>query len=304
MGAAAPVDLNALRVFAAVAEAGGFTAAAERLGLSKARVSLEIGRLEARLGARLFNRTTRRVALTDAGQALLADCIPPLRGIEERLAQLGGAGEAGLAGTLRIGCTVDHALQSLARVVTDFAARHPRLQIELRTSDRVVDLVEEGLDLSFRVGWLRDSTQRAVRLADFEQWVVASPAYLRRAGVPARPEELAGHEWVALGLLPAPLTWKFTAADGTGCTVRMRARLRADSAATLRALLEGGAGCSALDRFSAEAPVAAGRLVRLLPAWSLPRGGLYAVHPPGRHLPARARAFVEFYRASLPAAPG
>jgi DNA-binding transcriptional LysR family regulator len=292
------VDLNALLVFAAVAEAGGFTAAADRLGVAKAKVSLEVSRLEGQLGVGLFSRTTRRVALTEAGQTLYAECIPQLRSVEDALAQL-GAGSAELSGTLRIGCTIDHAVQSLAQVVAAFSALHPRVQIDLRTSDRVIDVVEEGLDVTFRLGWLRDSSMRAIKLADFAQRVVASPDYLRRRGVPNEPDELAQHEWIALSLLRSPLTWNFTSPAGEPRTVRMRARLRADSSAALRALLDAGAGVSALDEFSAEESLRSGRLVQLLPNWSLPGGGLYAVYPPGRHLSARVRGFIEFYRSTL-----
>lgn len=298
MGITDRIDLNGLQIFAALAEAGGFTAAADRLGIAKAKVSTEISRLEAQLGISLVNRTTRRVALTEAGHTLYAECVPRLRGIEEALTQLGSP-SAELNGTLRIGCTVDHAEQSLGRAVAEFAALHPRLHIELRTSDRVVDLVEEGLDVSFRMGWLRDSSLRAVKLADFAQYIVASPEYLARAGVPHHPEELARHEWVALSLLPTPLTWAFTRADGESRSVRTRGHLRADSAAALRALLEGGAGISALDQFSARPAIHSGRLQRVLPDWTPPGGGLYAVYAPNRHPPARVRQFVDHYRRQL-----
>lgn len=291
------IDLNALLTFAAVAEAGGFTAAAERLGTTKARVSLAIGRLESELGTTLFSRTTRRVTLTEAGDALQTRCVPLLREAQEVLAGL-AEGEGGeLGGSLRLTASVDHATQSLAAVVAAFRARHPQLQIELRTSDRVVDLVKEGLDLGLRMGWLRDSTLRATRLGDFDQYLVTSPAYLETHPTPAVPEDLAEHPWVALTLLPAPLTWTFTRDDGDSRTVRMNAPLRTDSAATLRALLRHGAGVSVLDQLSAEASITRGELVRLLPEWQLPRGGLYAVHPPGRHVPAKVRAFIAFYKA-------
>ncbi|AYH42146.1 LysR family transcriptional regulator [Azoarcus sp. DN11] len=298
MGLSDRIDLNGLVIFAALAEAGGFTAAADRLGVAKAKVSTEISRLEAQLGISLVSRTTRRVALTEAGHTLYAECVPRLRGIEEALTQLGSP-SAELSGTLRIGCTVDHAVQALGRVVAEFAALHPRLHIDLRTSDQVVDLVEEGLDVSFRMGWLRDSSLRAVKLADFAQYLVAAPDYLARAGLPQHPEDLARHEWVALTLLPAPLTWTFANTDGESCSVRTRGHLRADSAAALRALLEGGAGISALDQFSAKTAIDSGRLVRVLPDWSPSGGGLYAVYAPGRHQPARVRQFVDFYRGRL-----
>lgn len=297
MGLGGKTDLNALLVFAAVAETGGFTAAADQLGVAKAKVSLDISRLETQLGASLFSRTTRRVALTDAGQALYAECVPLLRGVQDALTQ--AAGSAELAGTLRISAAVDHAVQSLSRAVAEFALLHPQLQIDLRTSDRVADVVKEGIDLAIRIGWLRDSSLRATQLGEFEQCVVASPAYLARAGRPLRPQDLAQHEWLALTLLPTPLTWTFTPARGRKQVVRMSGRLRTDSSATLRALLQNGAGVSAMDQFSVAEAVRSGQLVRLLPEWSLPKGGVYAVYPPGRHVPAKVRAFIDFYRAYL-----
>lgn len=291
-------DLNSLLVFAAVAETGGFTSAAEQLGVAKAKVSLDVSRLEAQLGISLFSRTTRRVALTDAGQMLHAECIPLLRGVQEALSHVGGGGAA-LTGTLRISAAVDHAVQSLSRAVSTFAQLHPQLQIDLRTSDRVADLVKEGIDLAIRIGWLRDSSLRATQLGEFSQCVVAAPAYLERAGHPKQPEDLARHEWVALSLLPTPLTWKFTSARGGTRTVRMAGRLRTDSSATLRGLLLSGAGVSAMDHFSVAEGLRQGHLVRVLPQWSLPSGGVYAVYPPGRHVPAKVRAFIDFYREFL-----
>lgn len=293
-------DLNALLIFAAVVESGGFTAAAAQLGVAKAKVSLEVSRLEAQLGASLFTRTTRRVTLTDAGQALYEQALPPLRSVQDALARAqAGAGGAMLSGTLRISSTVDHAVQALAPILADFSALHPGLQVDLRSSDRVADLVKEGIDVALRMGWLRDSTLRATRLGDFEQHVVASPAYLARVGRPRQPEDLAGHAWVALSVLPTPLTWKFTGARGQVQTVRTAGRLRCDSAAALRSLLEAGAGIGALDSFSAAGAVAAGRLERLLPDWQLPRGGIHAVYAPGRHVQAKVRAFIDFYAARL-----
>lgn len=292
-------DLNALPVFAAVMERGGFTAAAEQLGVAKAKVSLEISRLESQLGVTLFTRTTRRVAPTDAGQALYAECIPPLRGMQESLAGL--AGNTALSGTLRISATVDHAMQSLAATVAEFARRHPGLQVELRTTDRVADVVKEGIDVAIRMGWLRDSTLRSTRLGEFEQHVVASPAYLRRAGVPRRPEDLASLDWVGLTLLPAPFTWKFTGTKGQARTVRTSGQLRCDSNAALRALLVSGAGISTMDSMTAADAVRSGALVRVLQNWQLPKGGIHAVYAPGRHVQAKVRAFIDFYAGSLAA---
>ncbi|MGE0497560.1 MAG: LysR family transcriptional regulator [Ramlibacter sp.] len=296
----AGADLNALRVFAAVADAGGITAGAELLGLSKARVSIEVSRLEALLGTSLFSRTTRRVALTDAGHALYEQAVPPLRSLQDALAQAqAGQGAAVLTGTLRISAVADHTAQALAPIVAEFAALHPQLQIDLRSSDRVVDIVKEGIDVAIRMGWLRDSTLRATRLGEFEQHLVAAPGYLRRHGTPKKPEDLASHQWVALSVLPTPLTWKFTGPRGQQRTVRMSSRLRCDSASALRSLLQAGTGIATLDSLSAAPALGDGSLVRVLPQWQLPRGGIHAVYAPGRHVQAKVRAFIDFYGGRL-----
>lgn len=295
------IDLNSLLVFDAVAESGGFTAAADRLGIAKAKVSIQVARLERQLGVSLFHRTTRQVVLTDAGRVLHAECQPLLRGLQEAVDQVGQDTHqaAGLSGTLRLSTSVDHAVLSLAPALARFAALHPALQIDLRTGDRVVDLVAEGIDLSIRLGWLRDSSLRAVKLGEFEQHLVASPEYLRCAGLPQQPEDLAQREWLALTLLPTPLTWEFTSRANEVRTVQMKSRIRVDSPGALRSMLRHGAGISVLDQYSAEEGVKTGYLVRVLPDWTLPRAGIYAVYPPGRHVAARVRSFIAFYREFL-----
>lgn len=290
--------LDSLRVFAAVAESGGFTAAAERLGMSKARVSICIRQLETQLGLALFSRTTRRVRLTEAGQALYAESAPALEALGEAMSRVGTLAQ-GLSGTLRVTAPVDHAMQSVTPALAEFAALHPQLRIALYTGDRIADLVAEGIDLAIRLGELRDSSLRALKLGSFEQYVVAAPAYLQRAGVPDHPSDLVAHEWIAFTLLRTPLTWAFQAADGASETVRTRSRIEVDSSASLRALLLCGAGISALDQFSVEAAMREGRLRRVLAAWRLPQGGVYAVLPPGRHVPAKVRAFIDFYRSYM-----
>jgi DNA-binding transcriptional LysR family regulator len=296
MAVAGAPDLNALLLFAAVAEQGSFTAAAAQLGVAKAKVSLVVGRLEQQLGQTLFARTTRRVTLTEAGQELYRQCVPPVRAVQDAMAQF-GAGE--LTGVLRVAAPIEYAGQNLAPALAAFATHHPRLDIDLRTSERVVDMLKEGIDVALRLGWLRDSSLRALRLGEFEQFVVASPEYLKRAPAIRHPRDLAQHQWVTLTLLATPLTWRFTSARGQVRTVRVAGRIRTDSGAALRGLLQAGSGVSVLDEFSAAAPLRSGSLVRVLPGWSLAKGGVHAVYPPGRHVPAKVRAFVDFYREWL-----
>ncbi len=293
------LDLNALVLFDAVARQGGFTAAAEHLGVTKTKVSLQIGRLEAALGTALFARTTRQVRLTDAGQALHAQCGPLLQRLHDALEQGRTRSHAELSGTLRVSTTVDQAVQSLAPALARFAALHPRLAIELRTSDKVTNLVGEGIDVAIRVGWLRDSAMHAATLGQFRQCVVAAPQLVRRLGRPVQPGDLAAFEWITLTLLPAPLTWTFTAPGARTQTVRLKSRIRVDSPAALRAMLCEGTGISVLDEPGAADDLRSGRLVRLLDDWSLPAGGIHAVYPPGRQVSGKVRAFIDFYRAHL-----
>lgn len=292
------IDLNDLLVFEAVAETGGFTTAAERLGVATAKVSVEIGRLESRLGVALFSRTTRKVVLTDAGQTLYEECRPLLQGLTEAI-ERAGSGKEELTGTLRISSTVDHATLILAPALAEFARQHPHLAVDLRTSDRVVDVIEEGIDVAIRLGWLRDSSLRAVKLGDFEQYVVTSPKYLPDVRRPNTPEDLVNVDWVALTLLPTPLTWKFTSLAGETKTIHVKSRLRVDSPGALRSLLQQHVGVSVLDQFNALEGINSKRLIRLLPDWSLPSAGIYAVYPPGRQLPAKVRSLIDFYRQYL-----
>jgi DNA-binding transcriptional LysR family regulator len=291
-------DLNDLVIFNAVVEASSFTAAAERLGVAPAKVSVEIARLESQLGVALFTRTTRKVLLTEAGRALYEECSPLL---QQLLTAINGIHtvKTELTGVLRITAPVDHGVQLLAPALAQFAALHPALQVDLRTSDQVADVVAEGIDIAIRMGWLRDSSMRAIKLGEFEQYVVASPEYLKRVKRPRRPEDLVTLDWIALTLLRAPLTWKFTSASGETRTIQVKSRMKADSAGALRSLIRHGAGVTVLDQYSARPEIQSGRLIRLLANWSIASGGIYAVFPPSRHLSRKVQIFIEFYQDYL-----
>jgi DNA-binding transcriptional LysR family regulator len=291
-------DLNLLRTFAAVAQFGSFTVAAEKLGIARPQVSLQVRRMETALGTALFNRTTRRVAMTDAGQRLFEQAAPLLQGMHDALAQV-TAKSGALRGRLRIAAPVEHAVQALAPKVAAFTHRHPEVRVELFVSDRVQDLVEESIDVAIRVGWMRASSSKVAKIADFSQGVVCSPAYLSRHGRPAVPDDLAGHRWIALNLLPSPLTWTFTK-DARTAIVRMAPRLRTDSSITLRALLVNGAGISVASLLHVGDELRKGTLVRVLADWSLPQGVVHAVFPPGAQVSPAARAFVESIRGADP----
>jgi DNA-binding transcriptional LysR family regulator len=288
-------ELKRLAVFTAVVEGGGFTAAAARLGSTKAMVSAQVRRLEAELGQTLFTRTTRRVTLTENGQRLYRESAPLLRELEAVLDRAGDAGGA-LTGTLRITVPANVLPGNLSPRLARFAEAHPQVQLDLISTDAVLDLVGEGIDLAIRGSTvLRDSTLRAVRLDLSEQWVAASPDFLTRHGLPRKPEDLAGQRWVALSLLRAPLTWTFSR-NGARRTVRVQAAARCNSPSTVRELVREGLGVSVLLDYMLREDLSQGRLVRLLSDWTLPGVGLYAMYPASRHVPAKVRALIDFLR--------
>ncbi|WP_043648435.1 LysR family transcriptional regulator [Chitinilyticum litopenaei] len=293
-------DLNRLRLFVAVAETGGFTAAAVRLGLAKAVVSQQVARLEAELGVTLLTRTTRRVVLTEAGAAFLARCTLPLQQLEDAMLQLDAIAHEP-RGVLRMTAPGDYAATVLAPALAAFRQRHPALSFDVIASHEILDLVEGRIDLAIRMGWLQDSSLRAVKLADFEQWVVAAPG--PAAASVQHPLDLAQQDWIAVSLLPSPRVWQFAGPGGEACTVRMAAGSEANSPTTVQALVAAGAGMSILPDFMVRDAVAQGTLLRLLAQWQLPQAGIYAVYPAGRHLPAKVRGFIDFFRDWLAAGP-
>ncbi|WP_255987621.1 LysR family transcriptional regulator [Chitinolyticbacter albus] len=292
------VDLNRLVYFAAVVETGGFTAAAERLGVAKAIVSQQVARLERELAVTLFTRTTRRVTLTEAGERLHADCLPSLVGMEQAIGRVGASQQAP-RGLLRLTAPPDYAGSVIAPVIARLARQYPELQIELIASNEVMDLVESRIDVAIRLGWLKNSSLRAAALGDFEQWVVATPEYLARSVPVAAPQDLARQAWLSLTLLSAPLTWRFTHLLGDVQQVRMHGAIKVNSPQALHALLLNQAGIGVLPHYLVQADVAAGRLTRVLPDWQLPRGGIYAVYPASRHVPAKVRVLIDALREQL-----
>jgi DNA-binding transcriptional LysR family regulator len=298
MPTASSINLNRLSAFAAVVESGSFTAASEKLGLTKAMVSQHVSRLESELGVALLTRTTRQVIPTDAGARFYADCAQVLLDMEGAIARVGG--EAGKpSGTLRITASVDYGAAVVVPTLGAFMARFPDVNVDFVGTDQVVDLVGGRFDLAIRTGWVREPNLRATQMAGFEQWVVASPAYLKKHGMPGRPEDLAAHRWISLSILRTPLSWTFTPARGKARTVRMTARVSTNSAASLREFLRQGTGVSTVPDYMLDADVRSGKLVRLLPGWKLPTAGIHAVYPNVRYTSAKVRAFVDFFRDSL-----
>lgn len=284
--------------FVAVAETGSFTRAAERLHESSSQVSRQIARLEDRLQARLFYRTTRSVTLTDAGRTFLGRCQRLIEDREESLAAITEL-EGQPKGLLRLTCAVAYGEQFIVPLVNDFLTRHPQLRVEIELTNRTVDLVHEGIDLAVRLGRLVDSNLVASRIAPRVMYLCASPVYLERYGTPHTLSELAGHEC----LIGTAEHWPFADSHGAEWTFRPRGRWRCNSGpAVLDAALRGFGLCQLPDYYVVE-HLRNGTLVSLLPAHRPPNTAVWAVYPQRRHLSPKVRMMVEHLREGLAARP-
>lgn len=292
------VSLGRLAAFAAVAEAGSFTAAAERLDATKSSLSQAVTLLERELGVQLLHRSTRKLAITEAGQAFLADCralLAQAEGVVERAR----TGRAQPSGTLRL--TSSHASAALvAGWIAAYRARYPQMRVDYVPSDRTFDLIAERIDLALRIGSMADSSLRAVVLEELEIWTLAAPGYLARRRTPRKPAELVDHEWIALSLLRTPWTLDYVGRGGRKERVRLRGSISAASNDAAYQLVLGGVGISAFPNAAGvRADVEAGRLVRLLPAWRAQRMFHYAAYPGNIAPPAKTRAFIDLAKDLL-----
>jgi len=289
-----PADLNALAVFAAVAQEEGFTAAARRLRMSKSAVSKSVSALEGRLGVRLFNRTTRRLSLTEAGARLLDGARNALA-MAEAAEQAVGNLAAAPRGTLRVNAPVSFGARHIADVLPEFLARYPDLAVDLDLLDRRVDPVEEGYDVTIRIGRLADSTLIARTLAPTRFVVGAAPAYLAAHGTPRTPAALREHACLSYSYQRTGREWVFAAADGRTLRVPVTGQLRANSGDLLLKVACAGEGIVLAPTFLCAEEVVAGRLVPLLTEWTpMPGGAIHALFHESRNLLPKVRVFIDF----------
>jgi DNA-binding transcriptional LysR family regulator len=292
------VNLNRLAILVAVVEAGSLTAAAARLGLAKTMVSTHMQRLEAEVGASLLIRTTRRLSVTEAGRAFYDASVKILRAAEEALSAVSGE-TAPVRGTLRVSSPIDYGTLAVAPALVELRREHPQLDVELMCIDHYVDLIAEGIDVAIRLGRLADSNYRAVKLATFVKWVVASPAFVETWGMPRTPAELSAMPFNALTVLPHPLTLDLRGDNGDKESVRCDSAFLVNTADACRAATLAGGGFGLLTDFSIGADIASGRLVRMLPQWSTEPASIQAIFPPTSHPPAKVRALIETFKRQL-----
>lgn len=284
--------LAEMLVFSKVVGSGSLSAAARELGISPAMVSRRVAALEARLGVRLINRTTRTLRLTDEGAGYYDTCSRLLAEIEEADAAV-SAGRVEPQGTLKVALPASFGNRHIAPLIPAFASRYPKVQLALSLSDRNVNLIEEGFDLAIRIAHLEDSSLAARKLAPNRRVVCASPGYLRRYGTPSTPQDLAGHN--CLTTTDFVSTWEYKGPEGGLGSVRVTGRYICDNWEVLREWALAGLGIALKSTWDVRRHLEEGSLVALCPAYSFDTDvAIYAVYPHRRFLPAKTRAFIEF----------
>jgi len=284
--------LSAMKTFRAVVEAGGFSAAARRLGLSKAAVSKQVAELEAHFGTALLQRTTRRLNATDAGRRYFENCVRLLDELTEVEAEVRNS-QAEPSGRLRISAPINFGNAVLSPMICAIAQRYPRLEIQVELNDRFVDLIEEGFDVALRIRTsLPDSSLMARRLCKITRSVCAAPSYLKRMGMPKSPEDLKNHTCLIYTLSTSPFDWKFSGGNKT-TNVRVSGSIQSNNGQFLMSFLHAGIGIALLPDFTVGESIRAGRLKRVLENYAVEPHDLYVVYPANRHQSPKLRAFMD-----------
>lgn len=285
--------LSRMRAFVDVVEAEGFSAAARKVGKSKALLSKYVRELEDELGALLLNRTTRQLSLTEAGHTYYARAVELLRDVED-LAESVRDSSGDVRGRVRLSAPRTFADAPVGQSLIDFAKAHPDITLEINLDDRFVDLVEEGFDLAIRITKLSDSSLIAKRLAPFRVVLCASPELVAAHGEPKSPQDLTHLPCIVDTNSRYRQNWPFRDEDGEIVNVPVTGRIEVNSPMTARAAAISGLGFAVLPDFIADPEVEAGRLVPLLQDNAANGAGIYAIYPHRRYLPAKVRAFVDY----------
>ncbi len=293
---------ESLALFLAIADAGGLAQAGRRLGRSPPAMTRALAALEARLGVRLADRSTRHFALTEAGRRLAERARRALADLDEALAE--AAGEAReVRGRLRVAAPLVFGRGHVAPVVALFLDAHPAMLVDLVLSDRPMDLLEDGIDIAIRIGAQRDSQLTQRRLGSVRRLLLASPAYLAWRGIPVHPRDLAGHDLVVFASLAVPPEWRFAEPGGRALVLRPEARFAVNEAEAAVTAAVQGRGIVQTLSYQAAAELADGRLVRLLQDYEPPPIAVQMLLPTGRLMTARLRAFIDAVAPRLAALP-
>jgi DNA-binding transcriptional LysR family regulator len=286
-------NLTDIAIFVKVVELASFTAAAEALDMSQPVVSKAVTRLEEKLGARLLNRTTRRLSLTEAGSELYGRSVRALAEIENAELEVARF-QTEPRGLLRVSAPMSFSILQLGPALQGFLTRYPGVTLELSLDDRQVDLVEEGFDVAVRIGRLQDSNLIARKIAPCRQVLCASPAYLAQRGEPERPEDLLEHSCILYSLVSAPREWRLVDADGELHTVPINGSVQSNNGLVNRGVALAGGGIAMLPTLYLGEQLRSGALKPVLCKFKPQELAVYAVYPERRNLMPKVRAFVDF----------
>lgn len=286
-------NITDIAVFVQVVDSGSFTAAAERLVLSKSVVSKYVTRLENRLGVQLLNRTTRRLSLTEVGRIFYTKSQSGLQQLEQANDEVMRFQGAPL-GTLRINAPMSFGVLHIAPVLADFLSLYSELSVDINFDDRKVNLVEEGFDLAVRISELPDSSLVARRLGPCRHTVCAAPEYFQRHGIPHQPEDLRDHNVLTYRYQQSPAEWNFLSPEGTYISVAVSGSLQMNNSMALREALLQACGITLVPTFIVGADIKAGRLQSVLTNYRMLEHSIYIVYPQRRHLSPKVRAFIDF----------
>ena len=286
-------SLSDIAVFVRVVECGSFTAAAERLDISKSVVSKYVTRLEDQLGARLLNRTTRRLSLTEVGRVFYERSRVGLADIEDAQAEVSRL-QSEPRGTLRINAPMSFGILHIAPALPEFQELYPDVTVDMNLDDRKVDVIGGGFDVSVRISELPDSSLVARRLGPCRHAIVAAPAYLERCGTPRTPEELLDHNIITYRYQESSLEWHFQAPDNKTTSVTVSGSMKMNNSLALREALLEGAGITRTPTFVVGKDIQEGRLVPVLRDYEIFEVTIFLVYPQRRHLSPKVRAFVDF----------
>lgn len=291
------LDLNDLAIFARVVQLGSLTAAADSLDIPKSNVSRRLSRLETELGVRLLERTTRKLHLTEVGGLYYEHCKRILEEVEHAELSVQQRLEAP-RGLLRLSASYSTGQSLLSPVLGEFMARYPEVKLQLVLTNRRVDLIEEGFDMVLRIGKLEESNLVARYLGSSRIMCVASPAYLQRAGAPARPEDLLQHPCLTMSDIPQSERWTFTGPQGPQ-TVVLQPQASINDFVTLRGLVLSGAGIGIMPGYFCSEHFASGELVEVLGDWTMPITPIHAIYPSHRGATPKLRALLDFLVETL-----
>jgi len=286
----------ALTAFAKVVETGSFARAADRLDMSVSSVSRHVSDLEAHLDARLLNRTTRRLSLTESGRVFHERCVQLLADLEEA-EESATAATVTPRGTLRLTASITFGVRHLAPAIAEFLTRYPSMRFDVQLSDRAVDLVDEGFDIAVRIGAIGSQNLVGRKIGTTSLVCCAAPAYLARHGEPRTPEELAGHACLTYEYSSFGKVWPFRDREGRERNARVEGPAHANNGRLLVALAMEATGIACEPDFIVGPDVLAGRLVPILRDFTAPPASIYVVYPSRRHLSAKVRAFTDFLAA-------